>query len=65
MHKFKEGEMVRYIGPDLVTYEKGKTYKVEGYDEELQMYGVMSELDEAYLLDEKVLEKIEEKTKHQ
>ena len=46
----KIGDKVKYTGPDLVAYETGKYYLVTGYDEELDMYSVMSELDEAYML---------------
>ncbi len=46
----KIGDKVKYIGPDLVAYETGKYYLVTGYDEEMDMYSIMSELDEAYLL---------------
>lgn len=57
MKKFKKGEKVKYVGPDLVAYEKGKLYEVVGYNKTFNMYGVMSELDEAYMLPEEVLEK--------
>ena len=56
----KDGQIVRYIGKDLVTYEKGKTYTVLGYDEKLDMYGILSELDEAYLLPEDILKPLSE-----
>jgi len=52
----KIGDKVKYIGPDLVAYETGKYYLVTGYDEELDMYSVMSELDEAYMLGKEVLD---------
>ena len=42
----------------MVAYEKGKVYDVEDYDEEMDMYEVMSELDEAYLLPKDCLEEI-------
>ena len=56
--KFNVGEKVKYVGPDLVAYEKGKVYEVTRYDEVLDLYGVMSELDEDYLIGEEVLEKV-------
>ena len=54
----KVGDKVKYIGDDLVTYRKGKTYEVTAYDKELDMYGVMSELGEDYYLDPEVLEEV-------
>ena len=56
----KAGDKVRYVGPDLVAYETGKIYEVTGYDEELDAYAVMSELDEAYLLAAENLEEIQQ-----
>ena len=53
--KYDKGQIVRYVGPDLVTYKKGKTYTVLGYNKKFDMYGVMSELDEVYLLSGDVL----------
>lgn len=61
--KFNVGQYVRYIGPDLVAYQKNKKYLITGYDEKLDMYGVMSELDEDYLLDEEVLERDDYETR--
>ena len=52
----KIGEKVKYIGADLVTYETRKYYLVTGYDEELDVYSVMSEQDEAYMLGKDVLD---------
>ena len=54
----KVGDKVRYIGPDSVAYEKNKLYKVTDYDKDLDMYGVMSELDEDYYLDREFLQEI-------
>lgn len=54
----KVGDTVRYVGPDMVTYRKGKTYKVTAYDKELDMFGVMSELDEDYYVDTDCLEEV-------
>ena len=54
----KVGDEVRYVGEDLVTYRKGKTYKVTAYDKELDMYGVMSELGEDYYVDPDCLEEV-------
>lgn len=59
--KFSVGQYVRYAGTDLVAYEKGKPYLVTGYDEKLDLYGVMSELDEDYLLAENILEELSDK----
>ncbi len=61
----KPGCMVRYIGEDLVTYRTGKCYLVVAYDEELDMYGVMSELDEAYYVDGECLEELPAETEKQ
>lgn len=58
MQKFKKGDKVKYVGPDLVAYEKGKLYEVVGYNKKFDMYGVMSELDEAYMLPDDVLEEV-------
>jgi len=64
--KYDIGQIVWYTGPDLVTYELGKTYTVLGYDTEFDMYEILSYLDdEAFLLPEEVLKpltKEEEKT---
>lgn len=54
----KVGDKVRYIGPDMVAYEKGKVYEVTSYDKELDAYAVMSELDESYCLSKEDLEEI-------
>ena len=56
--RFSTGQFVRYVGEDLVTYEKGKVYSITGYDEKLDLFGVMSELDEDYLLSEVILEEL-------
>ena len=56
----KVGDKVRYVGPDLVAYETGKIYEVTGYDEELDAYGVMSELGESYLLGKLALQELKE-----
>ena len=52
------GSIVRYTGPDLVAYQTGKTYKVEGYVKPLDLYAVMSELGEAYCLPEEYLQEV-------
>lgn len=52
----EKGTKVKYVGEDCVTYRKGKIYTIEGYDEDLDMYGVMSELGEAYCIDADNLE---------
>ena len=55
----KVGDTIKYIGPDLVAYNKGKTYKVTaGYDKELKAYGVMSELGEDYYVAKEYLEEV-------
>lgn len=54
----KIGDKVKYIGPDMVAYRTGKVYEVTAYDDELEMYGVMSELGEDYYLDPEVLEEV-------
>ena len=56
--KFSVGQYVRYVGKDLVAYEKGKVYMITGYDEKLDMFGVRSELNEDYLLPEEMLEEL-------
>lgn len=54
----KVGDKVKYVGPDMVTYETGKLYEVTGYNEVLDAYHVMSELDEAYYLSASDLEEV-------
>ena len=56
--KYSIGQYVKYIGLDLVAYKKGEIYKITRYDEILDLYGVMSELDEDYLLGAEVLEEL-------
>lgn len=56
----KAGDKVRYIGPDYVAYETGKIYEVLGYDEDLDAYAVMSELDEAYMIGIEFIEEIDD-----
>ena len=59
MIKVKAGDKVRYVGEDLVAYEKGKVYEVTAdYDEELEAYGVMSELGEDYYVGAEFLEEV-------
>lgn len=54
----KVGDTVKYIGPDMVAFEKGKTYKVTGYNKQLDAYKVMSELDDDYYLSIEDLQEI-------
>lgn len=54
----KVGDKVKYVGPDLVAYETGKTYEVTGYSEKLKAYKVMSELDEDYYVSIEDLEEL-------
>ena len=62
--KYDKCQIVRYIGPDLVTYELGKTYTILGYNKKFDMYGVMSDLDdEIYMLPEEVLKPLSEDEK--
>ena len=58
MQKFKKGTKVRYIGETNGAYEKGQIYEVVGYDKELDAYGVMSDLDEAYCVAEEYLQEV-------
>ncbi len=39
--KYDIGQIVWYTGPDLVTYELGKTYNVLGYDEEFDILNML------------------------
>lgn len=51
MEKFKKGDKVKYIGPDVVAYEPGKIYTVLDIDEELEGYEVYSEsLEDAFIV---------------
>ncbi len=54
----KVGDKVKYIGPDIVAYDKDVIYTIASYDKDLNLYGVESELDEVYLLSETVLKKV-------
>ena len=56
----KAGSVVKYIGPDTVAFETGKTYKVVGYVKELDLYRVISELEEAYCLPKEYLLVVQE-----
>ncbi len=59
--RFKKGQIVWYTGPDLVAYETGKTYTVLGYNKKLDMYGILSYLDdEVFMLPEDVLKPLSE-----
>ena len=55
----KKGSRVKYTGETNGAYENGKVYEVLGYDEELDAYGVMSDLGEAYVVAEEFLEEVE------
>ena len=55
---FKTGSKVRYIGETNGAYENGKIYEVEGYDSELEAYGVMSDLGESYCVAPEFLEEV-------
>ena len=57
--KLKVGDRVKYIGSETIAYENDKEYKIRSYNKKLDLYGVESELDEAYLLSESVLQKVE------
>lgn len=48
---------VKYIGPDLVSVEKNKAYKVLSIEK--GWYRIMTELDESYLFPPDVFEVIE------
>ena len=61
---YDKGQIVWYIGTDLVTYKLGKTYTILGYNKKIDMYGVMSDLDdEIYMLPEEVLKPLSEEEK--
>lgn len=55
-----KGTKVRYVGEDSPEYIYGKIYTVLGYDDFLEGYGIMSELDEAYVVDEDDLEEVQD-----
>ena len=58
--RFKKGDKVRYTGESCIPYENGKIYEVYGYSEELEAYGVKSDLDdEVFCVDPSVLEAVE------
>lgn len=54
----KEGSKVKYVGETNGAYTNGKIYVVEGYDEELEAYGVESDLDEIYCVAKEDLEEV-------
>ena len=54
----KKGSKVKYVGETNGAYENGKIYEVVGYDSELNAYGVMSDLGEAYCVSEDDLEEV-------
>lgn len=49
---------VKYIGPDMVTLEKGKTYDVISVEK--GWYRIMTELDEDYLVPPEAFEIVSE-----
>lgn len=53
------GKKAKYIGETNDAYTKGEIYEVYGYDEELDAWGVMSDLDEIYAVSEEFLEEVE------
>ena len=54
----KIGDSVRYIGEDTIIYEPGHIYEVTGYDEELELFQIMSEADVPFLMDIRLFEEI-------
>ena len=54
----KVGSKVKYVGETNGAYEKGKIYEVQGYDKDLDAYGVMSDLDEVYCVAPEDLEEV-------
>lgn len=57
--EIKKGTKVKYIGKTNGAYTNGEIYEVVGYDKELDAYGVMSELDEAYCVSKDSLQIVE------
>ena len=47
----KDGTKVKYVGETNSEYTNGKTYVIEGYDDELEMYGVKSDSGEIYCVE--------------
>ena len=56
----QKGSKVKYVGETNGAYENGKIYTVNGYDKELDAYGVLSDLDEVYCVAEEDLEEIKD-----
>lgn len=52
------GKKVKYVGETNGAYTNGNIYEVYGYDEELDAWGVMSDLDEIYAVGEEDLEEV-------
>ena len=60
MQKYKVGEMVRYVGPRLITYKYGHLYEIIAYNAEEDSYAVWSDGCEcSSWMGESVLEKAE------
>ena len=52
------GKKVKYKGDDNWAFTKGKTYTVEGYDRELDAWGVKANNGEIYAVAEDDLEEV-------
>lgn len=59
MDKFKKGSKAKYVGETNGAYENGKVYEVRGYDDEMGVYGVVSDLEgEVYCVAPEDLEEV-------
>ena len=56
----KIGDYVRYIGEDTIVYQPGHIYEVTGYDEVLELYEIMSEVEVAFLMNSDLFEEVQE-----
>ena len=54
----KAGRKVKYLGDSNWAFTKGEIYIVEGYDEELDAWGIRANNDEIYAVGEDDLEEI-------
>ena len=52
------GKKVKYIGETNWAYTKGKVYTVEGYDRELDAWGIKSDDGDIYAVGEDDLEEV-------
>lgn len=55
----EKGSKAKYIGETNWAYTHGQIYEVEGFDRELDAWGIRSDNDEIYAVGEEDLEEME------